>query len=159
MLAIYKDASKGHLDIWTVCLSIRMANVTGSICPASSIFGLLPYLCPASTMRLPSFYHTLTICLPCFHHTFTAILPYFYYNFTTLQPYFYHASTGVYLLGNQWCSPWSLVWSVTWHLPASPPPPWSPTTTLCQYHSSFNSPHPPWGPSTSLLSMQTGRPT
>ena len=69
-------------DIWTVtvCLSIRMANVTGSIWPASSTFGLLPYLCPASTM---------------------------------LQPYCYHASTGVYLLGNQWCSPWSLVSDLT----------------------------------------------
>ena len=64
----------------TVCLSIRMANVTGSIWPASSTFGLPPYLCPASTMLLP---------------------------------YCYHASTGVYLLGNQWCSPWSLVSDLT----------------------------------------------
>ena len=82
----------------TVCLSIRMANVTGSIWPASSIFGLLPYLCPASTMLLPHVY---------------CILLYFNNASTMLPPYCYHASTGVYLLGNQWCSPWSLVSDLT----------------------------------------------
>ena len=88
------------------------------------------------------FYHTFVLHLPCcyhvspcFHHTSTAFLPHFYQASTMLQPFFYLASTGVYLLGNQWCSPWSLSWSVTWHLPASPHPPWGPSS---QYHSSFN---------------------
>ena len=59
------------------------------------------------------FYHTFVLHLPCFHHTSTAFLPYFFHASTMLQPYFYHASTGVYLLGNQWCSPWSLVSDLT----------------------------------------------
>ena len=59
------------------------------------------------------FYHTFVLHLPCFHHTSTAFLPYFFHASTMLQPYFYHASTGVYLLGNQWCSPWSLVGDLT----------------------------------------------
>ena len=87
MLAIYKDASKGHWDIWTVCLSIRMANVTGSIWPASSIFGLLTYLCPASTMLLRCFYHASTTRLLHFYHTSIMLLPCF--NHTSTVPCFY----------------------------------------------------------------------
>ena len=75
------------------------------------------------------FYHTFVLHLQCFNHT--AFLPYFFHASTMLQPYFYHASTGVYLLGNEWCSPGSLVSDLT-----------SSGFSLfpmgSQYHSSFN---------------------
>ena len=78
-------------------------------------------------LLLPCFYHFL----PCFQHTSTAFLLYFNNASTMLQPYCYHAPTGVYLLGNQWCSPGSLVSDLT-----------SSGFSLfpmgSQYHSSFN---------------------
>lgn len=77
------------------------------------------------------FYHTFVLHLPCFHHTSTTFLPYFYHASTMLQPYFYHASAGVYLLGNQWCSPWSLVSDLPSSGFSSPP-------KGSQCHSSFN---------------------
>ena len=84
------------------------------------------------------FYHTFVLHLPCFNHflpcfqhTSTAFLLYFNNSSTMLQPYFYHASTGVYLLGNQWCSPWSLVSDLTSSGFFSSP-------IGSQYHSSFN---------------------
>ena len=103
MLAIYKDASKGHLDSDSVSV-----NQDGQ-CHGQHLASIL-YLW-ASTIPFSCIYHAMF--LPCFHPTSTAFLPYFFHASTMLQPYLYHASTGVYLLGNQWCSPWSLVSDLT----------------------------------------------
>ena len=84
-------------DIWTVtvCLSIRMANVTGSIWPASSTFGLLPYLCPASTMLQP---HCIsTILLSCFYHASTILLPCFHRRLSFGQPVVFTLVPGQWL--------------------------------------------------------------
>ena len=103
MLAIYKDASKGHLDNDSVSV-----NQDGQ-CHGQHLASIV-YLW-ASTIPLSCIYHAMF--LPCFHHTSTAFLLYFNNASTMIQPYFYHASTGVYLLGNRWCSPWSLVSDLT----------------------------------------------
>ena len=83
MLAIYKDASKGHLDSDSVsvnqdgqCHGQHLASIlyllTFTI-PLSCIYHASTIFYHASNTHLLHFYYTSIMLLPCFNHTSTML--------------------------------------------------------------------------------------
>ena len=133
MLAIYKDASKGHLDSDSVSV-----NQDGQ-CHGQHLASIL-YLW-TSTIPLSCIYHAATM----FHHASTTLLLHFYHTSIRLQPCSNHTST---MLPQA-----SIFWATSGVHPGPCPGQWLDIFRLLLI---------PLGVpvvSTTLLSMQTGRST